>query len=250
MPRRTTPAQSQHSVDDLLQLGCGTVAKRGEVGDQSHKPEQQRDCPVSRDCKNVPDERTAELWPNSHHAGVREHPECIPGTAGMNERKDTGASHGEKCHRLGKPIDGSAPLLVEQKENGGNKCTGVADTDPPHEIDDGEAPADGNVDAPDTHALQDQVADGDVHHAKNAECNQKADVPAKRSGPRQNYSADLVRDRAIRMPRTKYRRQAADLGRIDWRIAGAHAFSNSGFGLRTAARYVVRGRVLSSPRIE
>ena len=43
---------------------------------------------------------------------------------------------------------------------------GVADTDPPHEIDDGEAPAYRDVDAPDADAEQEQVGDRDhqQHH--------------------------------------------------------------------------------------
>src|SRR5271170_8080325 len=167
----------------------------------------------------------------------------------MNQREKAGAGHGEERHSFRKTVDRCAPLLIEQKENGGNQSSGVADTDPPDEVDDRKAPADGNVDAPDADALHDQVADGDVQHAKNAEGKKETRVPAERSGPRQNDRADFVGDRGIGMPRAQNRRQAADFWRIDWRLAGAHAFSTSGFVLRTAARYVVRGRVFSSPRI-
>ena len=44
-------------------------------------------------------------------------------------------------------------------KNGGDQRAGVADTDPPDEIDDGKAPADGNIDAPNAHADDKQVAD-------------------------------------------------------------------------------------------
>src|SRR5580704_9763660 len=125
----------------------------------------------------------------------------------------------------------------------------MADTDPPDKVDDGETPADGDVDAPDADALHDQPADGDVHHAKDAERQQEADVPPNRSRAGKNDCADFVCDGAVGMPRSEHRREAANLRRIEWRLAGAHAFSSSGFGLRTAARYVVRGRVFSSPRI-
>ena len=34
-----------------------------------------------------------------------------------------------------------APFLVQQQQNGGNKRAGVADADPPDEVDDGETPS-------------------------------------------------------------------------------------------------------------
>src|SRR4030088_3518823 len=107
---------------------------------------------------------------------------------------------------------------------------------PPHEIDDGKAPADGDVDAPDADALDDEPADGDGQHAHEAEGNQKPDIPAERRWTRQNDRTDLVCDRPVGIPRPDHRGQPANLGRIERRLPGAHADSNSGFGLRTAAR--------------
>ena len=45
---------------------------------------------------------------------------------------------------------------MEQQKNGRNKRAGMADADPPDEIDDGKSPRDGNVDAPDADALVEQ----------------------------------------------------------------------------------------------
>ena len=56
--------------------------------------------------------------------------------------------HCEQRHRLSKPVDRIAPLLSEQKQDGGNQGPGVANADPPDEIDDGKAPADRDVDSP------------------------------------------------------------------------------------------------------
>ena len=67
-------------------------------------------------------------------------------------REHAGAGHGEQRHRLGKAVDRVAPALLEQQQNRRNQRAGVADTDPPDEVDDGEAPADRNVDAPDADA--------------------------------------------------------------------------------------------------
>ena len=45
-----------------------------------------------------------------------------------------------------------------KSRNGGNQRAGVADSDPPHKIDDGKSPADGDVDAPNPHAPAEQIA--------------------------------------------------------------------------------------------
>ena len=121
----------------------------------------------------------------------------------------------------------------------------MADTNPPDEIDNREAPADGNIDAPDARALDEEPTDGDGHEAREAKCNGEADEPTERSGASQNDGADLIRDRGVGMARPQHRREAANFGRIEWRLPGAHADSfagdreavnNSGLGLRTAAR--------------
>ena len=86
--------------------------------------------------------------------GYGKHPECVPWATHMDEAgKCRRTVTANKCHRFGKPIDRSAPLLVEQEENRGNKRSRVADTDPPDKVDDREAPADGYVDAPNSDAF-------------------------------------------------------------------------------------------------
>src|SRR6266849_4954045 len=105
--------------------------------------------------ENVPDERAAELRPQTHGAGIRKHVIGHPGTPGMDERKDAGAGHREERHGFGEAVDRGAPLLIQQEKNSGDQRAGMADTDPPDEIDDGESPADRNVDAPNSDALDD-----------------------------------------------------------------------------------------------
>ena len=61
--------------------------------------------------------------------------------------------HCKKGHRFRESVDRGAPLLIEQKENGGNERACVPDTDPPNEIDDREAPSDGDVNAPNADAF-------------------------------------------------------------------------------------------------
>ncbi len=96
----------------------------------------------------------------------------------------------------------SAKRLIELRQdcrsrskNGGDQRAGVADTDPPHEVDDGESPADGDGDAPDARALDEQVADGVQHHHGQQEDDAEAEEPSVRGGTGQHDGADLVRDR-------------------------------------------------------
>src|SRR5579864_3004685 len=150
----------------------------------------------------------------------------------------------------------------------------MADSDPPDEIDDGESPPDGDGHAPDADALQKKIADRVEHHHREYEAQTKAHEPAVRSGTRQHDRADLFCDRAEGVARLDHRR-ALRLYRhlvllVHTRISvnvlasrchpersrssgvakdlslHSYPFSNSGFGFRTSARYVVRGRVLVS----
>jgi hypothetical protein len=82
------------------------------------------------------------------------------------------------------------------KKDGGDERAGVADSDPPHEVDDGEAPADGDGHAPDADAFQEQVADGVEHHHRHQKGDAEADEPSVRRGTGEHDRADLLRDRA------------------------------------------------------
>src|SRR5262249_28037878 len=153
---------------------------------------------------------------------------------GVDEREDAGASYREKSHRFRETVDGSAPLLIQQEQDGGNQRAGVADTDPPDEIDDRKAPANGNVDAPDADALDDEPGDsnGQQHHDGEGEA--KAGEPAHRNRTREDDRGNFVGDRGVAVPRFDHRRKPADFRRVVGTRA-THALSISGFGLRTAA---------------
>ena len=142
---RTTPAQAQNSVNLFGQRMVGLLAHGGKVRNQTHIPENQRNGEVGRNREDVPHQRTAELRPHAHAAGIGEHPVNQPGTAHVQQREHAGASHGEQRHGFGETVDGVAPGLLQQQQNGGDQRTGVTDTDPPDEIDDGEAPSYGDL---------------------------------------------------------------------------------------------------------
>ena len=102
-----------------------------------------------------------------------------PRTAQVKQREHAGASHREQRHGFSEAVDRIAPRLPQQQKNGGDQRAGVADTDPPDEVDDGESPADGNVDAPDADALGEQLIMPPA-----GTCSMKADRRTPNSQPR------------------------------------------------------------------
>ena len=81
------------------------------------------------------------------------------------------------------------------KKDGGDQGPGVADTDPPHEVDDGESPADGDVHAPDAGTAYEKVTHRiqQAHHQQKR--NAEADHPAIRNRTGEHDRADLVGNR-------------------------------------------------------
>ena len=71
---------------------------------------------------------------------------------------------------------------MQEEKNGGNQRAGVANTDPPDEVDDGESPADGDVDAPDADAFEEQIPDGVEHHHRHQEDDAETQDPALETG--------------------------------------------------------------------
>ena len=136
-----------------LDLRDRAIAHRRQVGNQADVPEHDRDRGVGRDREHVPDQRAAELRPQAHRVGIREQPVGRqPRTAGVEDREDRRARHREDRHRLGEAADRHAPLLLEQQQDRRDQRAGVADADPPDEVDDVERPADRDVVAPDADA--------------------------------------------------------------------------------------------------
>ena len=125
MPRRTAPAQAEQAEDPLPDFGGRAIAQRGQIR-------------------------------NPHGIGVREHPIEQPRPAHVQQREHARAGHREQRHGLGEPIDRVAPALIQQKQNRRNQRAGVSDADPPHEVRDGESPADRDHDAPNADAFGEQ----------------------------------------------------------------------------------------------
>src|SRR4029079_10233590 len=119
----------------------------------------------------------------------------------------------------------------------------MPDTDPPHEVADRVTPRDRNVDAPDADPDDEQIPDRQEENERAEKRDPESAPPAPRPAPRQNGVGDFVVDARI----TPSRPQHADIARDRRRRSGdrtAHAAAGSGSMI--FARYVVRGRVLSS----
>ena len=201
MHRRAAPTHREHPVDDLRRAVLGAIAQRGQVWNQSYEPEEQRYGGVRGYCEDVPHERAAKLRPEPHWIRQRHQPVKQPRAAHVQERKHARAGHGEERHGFGEAVDRRAPLLAQQQQNGGDERPGVANSDPPDEIDNREAPADGYIDAPDAHTFNQQIANREVQKHQKGKGDRKAEKPALRRAASEHNRADLVGYRAKRMPR-------------------------------------------------
>ena len=52
----------------------------------------------------------------------------------MQQREEPGAGDGEERHRLGEAVDRRAPFLLQQQQDRRDQRAGVADADPPDEV--------------------------------------------------------------------------------------------------------------------
>src|SRR5439155_24816295 len=77
----------------------------------------------------------------------------------MHAGENRGADDGKKRHRFRGTIDRRAPFLPEQKQDGGNECAGVSDTDPKNEVGDVPRPADRMIQPPGANASRYLVAE-------------------------------------------------------------------------------------------
>ncbi len=76
----------------------------------------------------------------------------------------------------------------------------MADADPPDEVDDCESPPDGDVDAPDARAFQEQVTERVQQHHRDHEAGTEADHPSHGRRAGQHDCADLVGHGGKRVP--------------------------------------------------
>ena len=132
----------------------------------------------------------------------------------MKHGKDTGASHSEERHRLSEAIDGLAPRLVQQEQNCRDQRPGMADTDPPDEIDDVESPSNRNVDTPDSDTPSQQVNQRKQQRHRSYETHTEQQEPLNRRLAVEHDSADLFRQRPVIVTGADDRRRVYGFGRF------------------------------------
>ncbi len=216
-PVRPVPAQTEQADEAPVPPRPDAVAERGEVGDQTHVPEDQGDQEVGADGEEIPDQRRAEIDPQRPApVGVRNDPVKQPRPAHVDDGKDAGAHHRNESHRLRGSVDRGPPFLAEQKEDGRDQGPGVTDADPEDEVGDVKGPADRSVEAPRADAHDELVGDGDDAEQQDAAGRQEGQPPPA-AGPPLQGSANVRGDlRGGLVP--------ADEGKPRWDGDASHAF--------------------------
>ena len=189
VPVGAGPAERKKAVTEFPDLRFGAVPHHGQIGNQAHVPKQHRHCKISRNGEHVPHEGRPELRPDAVGIGDGKEPPTVPDAPDVNERENACAHDGEDGHGFGGAIDRGTPALAEKEQDGGNQRSGVADADPPDEIDDGPAPHDRMIEPPDAHAGGHKVKNhgkADGHHG---EADAEADFP-----PCRRLAFDHARD--------------------------------------------------------
>ena len=157
--RGTAPTHCQHAVKNLKGFTASAIAQRGEVGNQTDKPEHRGDSGVRGDGKHVPHQRAAKLRPDAHRVGIWKQPVSQPRTAEVHDRIHAGLGHRKQRHGFSETVDRRAPLLSQQQQDRGDQGAGVTDSDPPDEVENVDSPGDGNVDAPESDTDKEKVRD-------------------------------------------------------------------------------------------
>jgi hypothetical protein len=92
------------------------------------------------------------------------------------------AHHRKQRHRFGGTVDRRAPFLPKQKQNCGDECAGVSDTDPENEVGDVPGPADRDLISPCADAGGNLIANAKKAEGRGACSDGKTHPPPPRRG--------------------------------------------------------------------
>src|SRR6266536_2628690 len=112
----------------------------------------------------------------------------------MEDREHARASHGEQRHGFGKAVNRISPRLAQQHQNRRDEGAGVADTNPPYKIDNGESPAHRDVYSPNAYAFVEQPANREQEPLQDYEADQHAESPPASDRAAQHDRADFLVD--------------------------------------------------------
>ena len=123
----------------------------------------------------------------------------------MNARIDCSADNRKDGHRFRRTVNTRTPVLPEQKQNRGNECPRVANTDPKHEVDNRPSPENWVHITPDTNTGEDEIANQRQKHHRRYRRETKKHIPQHRLRIFGN-SANHFGNRTVRLiPRNQLR---------------------------------------------
>src|SRR5205085_2857543 len=116
----------------------------------------------------------------------------------------------------------------------------MADSNPPHEVNDGKTPSDRDCHSPNADAADEQISRRVKQHHREQERYAKTEEPRVACRASQDDRADLVGYGSKGVPRLYDGSPASDCDSSFFVHRSLRSYSNAGLGLRTSARYVVR----------
>jgi hypothetical protein len=116
-----------------------------------------------------------------------------PGTTHVEKDEGSSTKYRENGHRFSCTVDGSTPLLTEQKENGRNQRSCVTNTDPPYEVGNIPGPADGLIQTPYPDPNKPGVHNAENTYAQKKDGNCESNDPTF-GRPALNLTTDVVCD--------------------------------------------------------
>ena len=138
LARGAEPSQRGDAVAELADLGRGTVAEDGEIGNHPGKPEERGDRQIAGHRKDVPEQGAREVGPHAVVVGNRKEEPDEPDAADVDRRIDTCADDCKNGHRLGRTGNGEAPFLAGQEEDRRDERSRVGHRYPEDEVGDPE----------------------------------------------------------------------------------------------------------------
>ena len=142
-----SPPPEREGPVEILPPPRDPVSYRRKVWNGAEVEEYHTRCHICADGKDVKHEWRLEARPDLTRGRVRHGPVEVPWTPHMDKNEDCGCQNGEEGHRLGAPVDGSAPRRLGNEKDCREECTGVADTNPEDEVCQVDAPQVGLVKA-------------------------------------------------------------------------------------------------------
>src|SRR4029077_332988 len=172
-------------------------------------PKQDRDSKIGRDRKHVPHQRATEILPDPPVVRHRRHIPRHPEPADVDTWENRRANYRKQRHRFRGTVDRRAPFLVKQKQNCGDECAGVSDTNPENEIGNVPGPADRDLISPCADARGNLVANAKKSEGRGA-CSDGEGHPPPARGGLFHHSGDPFRQPAKVTP-VQNKRYASDL---------------------------------------